>query len=66
MHDLPKSFIHLIYSRLQGLFFIPALFIGRAFWGFLGVEIAQAVSDLLAFALSIPLTLTALRTMERG
>ena len=50
----------------QGLFFIPALFIGRALWGFLGVEIAQAVSDLLAFALSIPLTLTALRTMDRG
>jgi Na+-driven multidrug efflux pump len=50
----------------QGLFFIPALFIGRALWGFLGVEIAQAVSDLLAFALSIPLTLTALRTMDQG
>ena len=50
----------------QGLFFIPALFIGRALWGFLGVEIAQAVSDLLAFILSIPLTLTALRTMDRG
>ena len=49
----------------QGLFFIPALFIGRALWGFLGIEIAQAVSDTLAFLLSIPLTLTALRTMDR-
>ena len=50
----------------QGLFFIPALFIGRALLGFLGVEIAQAVSDLLAFLLAIPLTLSALRTMDRG
>ena len=47
----------------QGLFFIPALFIGRALLGFLGIEIAQTVSDLCAFLLSIPLTLTALRAM---
>ena len=29
-------------------------------------RIGLAVSDLLAFILSIPLTLTALRTMDRG
>ena len=47
----------------QGLFFIPALFIGRALLGFFGIEIAQTVSDACAFLLSIPLTLTALRAM---
>lgn len=50
----------------QGLFFIPALFVGRALLGFRGIEIAQAVSDTCAFILSIPLTLTALRTMGKA
>ena len=50
----------------QGLFFIPALFIGRALLGFFGIEIAQTISDVCAFLLSIPLTLTALRAMGTG
>ena len=49
----------------QGLFFIPALFIGRALLGFFGIEIAQAVSDAWAFLLAIPLTLPVLRRMGR-
>lgn len=49
----------------QGLFLIPALFAGQALVGFLGVEIAQTVSDCCAFALAVPLTLSALRGMDR-
>ena len=43
----------------QGLFFIPALFIGKALLGFLGIEIAQAVSDACSFLLAIPLSIHA-------
>ena len=49
----------------QGLFFIPALFLGRLLLGFTGVETAQTISDACAFLLSIPLTVTALRRMGR-
>lgn len=49
----------------QGLFFIPALFIGRAFFGFTAVELSQTISDCFAFILAIPLTLSALRRMGR-
>lgn len=53
----------LMATARQGLFFIPALFIGRALWGFFGIEIAQAVSDAWAFLLAIPLTIPVLRRM---
>ena len=49
----------------QGLFFIPALFLGRLLLGFTGVETAQTISDACAFLLAIPLTVTALRRMGR-
>ena len=49
----------------QGLFFIPALYIGRALFDFTGVEIAQTVSDACAFLLAFPLTLPALRRMGK-
>ena len=49
----------------QGLFLIPALFAGQALLGFPGVEIAQTVSDCCAFVLAVPLTLSALRGMDR-
>ena len=48
----------------QGLFLIPALFVGRALLGFTGVEIAQTVSDGCAFVLALPLTVSALRGMK--
>ena len=56
----------LMATARQGLFFIPALFIGKALLGLLGIEIAQAVSDLCAFLLAIPLTLPPLRKMGRA
>ena len=46
----------------QGIFLIPALFIGNWLLGFFGVEIAQAVADTASFLLAIPL---GLRTINR-
>ena len=55
----------LMATSRQGLFFIPALFIGKALLGFLGIEIAQTASDVCSFLLAIPLTVSALRQMGR-
>ena len=63
--DLQKEKYVKMATARQGLFFIPALFICRALWGFHGIEIAQAVSDTCAFLLAIPLTLPVLRRMGR-
>ena len=55
----------LMASARQGIFFIPALYIGHLLLGFLGVEIAQTISDLCAFILAIPLTFKAIRGMGK-
>ena len=49
----------------QGIFLIPALFLGNVLLGFLGVEIAQAVADAASFFLAIPLGLHALNSMGK-
>lgn len=51
-------------SARHGLFFLPALFAGYWLLGLLGIEISQAVADAISFALAIPLSLHALRTMQ--
>ena len=48
----------------QGLFFIPAVLGLEKLLGLLGVQMAQPVSDLLSFLLSIPITLTVLRDLK--
>ena len=50
----------------QGIFLIPALFIGNWTLGFLGVEISQAVADTASFLLAIPLGLRALNSMGKS
>ena len=50
-------------SARQGIFFLPALFIGHALWAFQGVELAQMISDIGAFLFAIPLVLPALARM---
>ncbi|MDD3410719.1 MAG: MATE family efflux transporter [Eubacteriales bacterium] len=56
----------LLAAARQGLFFIPAVLALPYFFGLLGVQLAQPVSDVLSFALSIPLTLEVLRMLRRG
>ena len=48
----------------QGLFFIPAVLGLEKLIGLLGVQLAQPVSDLLSFFLSIPITLAVLKEMR--
>ena len=50
-------------SARQGIFFLPALFVGHALWGFTGVEIAQALADAGAFLFAVPMVIHALRQM---
>ena len=50
----------------RGLFFIPALYIGRALLDWTGVEISQAVADAMAFVVAVPLTIPLLRKLSKG
>lgn len=45
----------IVAAARQGLFFLPALFIGKYFFGLWGAEISQTVSDICAFILALPL-----------
>lgn len=47
----------------QGLFFLPLVWMMPQLWGLAGIEWAQPLADLLTFALSVPLGVTALRRM---
>ena len=55
----------IIAMARQGIFLIPALFIGNWLLGFLGVEIAQAVADTASFLLAIPLGINTLNRMGK-
>ncbi|HML48797.1 MAG TPA: MATE family efflux transporter, partial [Clostridia bacterium] len=48
----------------QGLFFIPAILVFPRLFGLLGVQMSQAVSDLLSFLLSIPVAYGVLREIK--
>lgn len=50
-------------SARHGLFFLPALYLGYWASGFFGIEISQAVADVVSFALAIPLSIQALKLM---
>ena len=51
-------------SARQGIFFLPALFVGHALWGFAGVEISQMLADVCAFIFAVPVVLPALKAMD--
>ncbi len=48
----------------QGLFFIPAVLILPRLFGLFGLEISQAVADVITFALAIPLQRKTLKEMD--
>lgn len=54
-----------IAASRQGLFFLPLIFILPLFWGLLGVQMCQTVSDIFSFALAIPLGISVLNEMKR-
>ena len=56
----------LLAAARQGLFLIPAVFLLSHFFGLTGLELSQAISDLLSFTLSVPVTLTVLRQFQQS
>ena len=53
-----------VAAARQGLFLIPVVFILPNLLGLAGVEYAQPVADLLAFALALPMGLSVLKTFR--
>ena len=54
----------IVSSARQGIFFLPLIAILPHFFGLTGVEICQVVSDVCAFALSIPIGISVIREMK--
>jgi Na+-driven multidrug efflux pump len=54
----------LVAMSRQGIFLIPAMYIGQIALGLEGVIIAQPISDMFAFLMSMPLCLKALKGMK--
>ena len=52
---------NILAAARQGLFFIPLIFILPSYFGLLGVEMCQAVSDLLSFVLTVPIVIYTFR-----
>lgn len=55
----------IVASARQGIFFLPLIAILPYFLGLTGVEICQAVSDIFALTVSIPLGISVIREMKR-
>lgn len=49
----------------QGLFFLPLIFILPRFLGLQGVEMCQMVSDILAFCIAMPMSLSVMHKMKK-
>ncbi len=58
---IPASFLA---AARQGLFFIPAVLILPHLFGLTGVEVSQAVADLISFSVAVPIVLKILREMK--
>lgn len=55
----------ILASARNGLFFIPLIIILPHFWGLFGVQVSQAVADVLSFFLAVPFAFSAFRDMQR-
>jgi Na+-driven multidrug efflux pump len=55
---------NILASARNGIFFIPLILILPRMLGLFGVEICQAVCDVLAFLLAIPLTMHFFRSLN--
>ena len=63
-HQVRKCFLLLPLCPVYGLGMAAVLALPHI-WGELGVQLAQPVSDVCAFALTVPLVLGVLRDMDR-
>lgn len=59
-----KGIAVLLSCSRQGLFYIPAILILPRLFGILGIQSAQAVSDLLAFLFAVPFTVSFFRKLR--
>ena len=57
---------NILAAARQGLFFIPLIFILPSYFGLLGVEMCQAVSDVLSFTLTVPIVIYTFREFTRA
>jgi len=55
----------IVASARQGIFFLPLIAVLPRFFGIVGVEACQAVSDFCALTVSIPLGISVIREMKR-
>ena len=55
---------NIVAAARSGLFFIPLIFILPRLCGLQGVEMCQAVSDVLSFAVCVPIAWSAFREMK--
>lgn len=55
----------IVASARQGLCFVPLIFILPYFFGLTGVEICQAVSDVLTLMISVPIGFSVIREMKK-
>lgn len=55
----------ILAAARQGLFFLPLIFLLPQFFGMMGVQMCQMVSDFMTFALAIPLGFSVLNEMKR-
>ena len=56
---------NILAAARQGLFFIPLIFILPSYFGLLGVEMCQAVSDVLSSTLTVPIVIYTFREFTR-
>lgn len=56
---------NILAAARSGLFFIPLVFILPRVMGLFGLEISQAVADVCAFSISVPIVWSAFRDMSR-
>ena len=54
----------ILSSGRQGLFLAPVIVLTSALWGIFGVEIAQPIADLIAFAVAAPCAWKALKNLD--
>lgn len=55
---------NILAASRQGLFFIPLIFVLPYFYGLFGVEICQAVSDIISLIVTIPIVCSAFKEMR--
>lgn len=54
-----------VSSARQGIFFLPLIAVLPHFFGLTGVEVCQAISDVCAFLLSVPIGMSVVRELRR-